>query len=513
MRSLPRTFWIILALALLVRLIAAAAAPHPGIADSNHYYNLARNLADGRGFVIDYIWQYHNPPDTVTHPTDYWMPLPAIPPAVGLLIAPDNLFAALVPSVIVGTLIVALTYFIAQAAGVGRDASLMAMLGVVFLPEFVLNSARTDTTMLYVLFVGMAGLCFYAGVRGKPWLLFVAGACGALAQLSRQDGIILAIAMIFSVVIYWRLGELRVKWRYLLLIPLGWGLVLAPWLLRNYTLYGALLPSGASRTMFMTSFIDQFTYGRELTLDHYLSWGTGNIVANIVTQVMGNIRMSYHLLDVMLPVTAAAGVMLMVIRRQRRTGLMLVVPAVTVLGLFLSYSFLTPFHSMGGSYKKSYMLLIPFLAMAGGYAMTQLIVNRRWVYVLGWLMAAVMLANSFQLVRLDFAHAAEYDAQVREFLPVIENAGDVNGDGVITLMAQDPYMFNYYGYPGLMIPSDPRDMILDAAYRYGVDYIVMPPARASLDPIYAGDETDSRLALIPGTDHFGLLRVLPSDAP
>ena len=88
-----RWFGLIVMGGFVVRLVLAALAPHPGIADPNHYYNLARNLAAGRGFVIDYIWQYHDPPLTVTHPIDYWMPLPGVWPAIGIKLLGKSLLA------------------------------------------------------------------------------------------------------------------------------------------------------------------------------------------------------------------------------------------------------------------------------------------------------------------------------------------------------------------------------------------------------------------------------------
>lgn len=510
LRSLPRSFWGILLAALIVRFIVAVVAPHPGISDSNHYYNLARNLADGRGFVIDYIWQYHTPPLDVTHPTDYWMPLPALAPAVMLSLFPDQLLAALIPSVIVGTLIIALTYALAAHVGLGVDARILAMLGVVFLPEFVLNSARTDTTLLYVLFVGVAALMLYRGMNGQPWALFIAGMAAGLAQLSRQDAIMLAPAFVLTVIAYWRWGDWPLPWRHLLLIPLGWVLVLSPWLVRNYQTFGYLLPSGAGRTLFMTSFIDQFTYGRDLTLDHYLSWGWGNILSNIAVQALANVRMSYLLLDVLMPVTAFIGLGLIVARRERKILLMVVFPTLAVVGLFLSYSFLTPFHTQGGSFKKSYMLLIPFLSVVSAYAITQLIANRRLMFAVGWVGALFMLANAFQLIRSDFTLARAFNQSNADFVAEVAQYGDVNGDGEIIIMTQDPFMINYHGYRALMIPSDPRDMILEAAYRYNVDYIQMPADRAALDELYDGSQTDPRLELIRLNDPvYRLLKVVP----
>ena len=66
---------ILFGLALIPRLFFALSARHPGHGDFAYYYSLAENLAEGRGFQIDYIWNYLNPPETISHPSnDYWMP-------------------------------------------------------------------------------------------------------------------------------------------------------------------------------------------------------------------------------------------------------------------------------------------------------------------------------------------------------------------------------------------------------------------------------------------------------
>lgn len=506
-----RWFWLLLLAGLVVRLVAAALAPHPGIADPNHYYNLASNLAQGRGFVIDYIWQYHNPPLDVTHPIDYWMPFAAVPPALMLTIFPDSLFAALMPSAIVGALLGVLAYAIAAIARTPEPVRLLSMLGVIFLPEYVLNAARTDTTLLYVLFVGLCTLSFYQGVRGYRWAWLLAGACAGLAHLTRQDGILLAPAMVLAVLLIWRFGGIRPSLVGLGLVVIGWVGVLAPWMWRNWDLYGVLLPSGASRTIFITHFVDQFSYGRTLDLQHYLNWGIANIVGNIVFQAMANIRTAYTLPDVLLPVTASVGLLTLLWQRDRDKLTLLALPLCMVLALFLFYSMVTPFHTQGGGFKKSYMLVLPFLSFAGAWALWTFIRRQRVALLFGVLMAGLMLANAFYLTWQDFTLARRFNQSVIDLKPVLDAAGDINGDGEIIVMTQDPYILNYHGYRALMIPSDPRDMILEAAYRYQVDYIILPAARPALDPLMQGDERDPRLRWMPATANYQLLAVLPPD--
>jgi len=509
---LKRWFWLILAFAFVVRLIAAWFAPHPGISDPNHYYNLASNLAEGRGFVIDYIWQYHMPPNSVTHPIDYWMPLPAIWPALGLMIAPNNLFASIIPSTLIGTLVVVLAYGITATINGSETERLLAMAAVVFLPQHVLNSVRTDTTISYILFVGLACLFFYRGLRCHPLSLLWAGVFAGLGQLSRQDGIILAPAMILALFFYWRwAGTKQFHWRWIWLIPLGWIGIMLPWFVRNYALFGVVLPGSAARTMFMTSFIDQFTYGRTLNLQHYLDWGLKNILFNISFQVLANVKTMYTVLDIFLPISVTAGFIGLVWRGERERLLMLVLPLTMLLGLFSFYSFVTPFHTMGGSFFKSYQFIIPFLAMVGAWGITTYVSSRRVIGLIAVVMMSFMLLNSFDTIRLDFAAAARFNQSIIDLKPVLDDAGDINNDGEIIMMTQDPYILNYHGYKALMIPSDSRELILEAAYRYHVDYILLPAARAALDSLYNQAEHDGRLVWQPATDSYQLLAVVSQD--
>jgi 4-amino-4-deoxy-L-arabinose transferase-like glycosyltransferase len=506
--KLPRFFWAILFFSLVLRLGAAYLAPHPGISDSNHYYNMARNLAEGRGFVIDYIWNYYTKPADVTHPEDYWMPLPAVYPAVMLHFFPDNLFMALLPSVAFGVAVVVLTYGLAGSMGLSTTGRLLAMGLVAFIPEFVLNSARTDTTMSYVFYMGCLFWCFYKGFtqHGKWWIL--AGVFAGLAHLTRQDTILVLPSVLLSVIVLWRLKE-KIAWGWLMGFFVAWVLVLTPWMLRNYELFGVLLSGGSSRTIFMTSFIDQFTYGRELNLEHWLAWGWGNIISNILTMVLANIRMLTTLPDVFLPIVALVGLGILIQQRDAQKIKFMLFPFVLVLALFMFYSFVTPFHTQGGSFKKSVMLVLPFIACLGAFGVLSISKTERMAGALCVVSMLLMAMNAFQLIRTDFDVARRFNQSIIDLSVRLDELGDVNSDGEIIVMTQDPFILNYHGYRALMIPSDSRDMILEASYAYQVDYILLPAARVSLDNLYHQQESDVRLVWHEGTGNYQLLEVKP----
>lgn len=510
-----RAFWVILAAALLIRCVAVFFAPFPGISDSNHYYNLARNLAQGRGFVVDYIWNYYNLPADVTHPEDYWMPLPAVYPAAMMALFPDpvlsDLTAALLPGIVFGTGITALSYALAAQAGLPHRARLLAMLWVAFIPELVLNSARTDTTISYVLYVGLAGLCFARGYeKGGLWWAGV-GLFAGLAHLTRQDAVLLAPALAVTIAGLRLAGIRPPGWRGLAWVPLVWLAVMLPWMARNLALFGVALAGGAGRTVFMTSFIDQFTYGRELNFEHWWAWGLRNIVANIAFQAAANVRMIFRLPTDALALAGFAGLAGRWWARDARFLRVTALPLVLLAGLFLFYSVITPFHTQGGSFKKSAMLLLPFLGVGAAWACHHWLATWRAAAAATLLAAGLMLMAAYELVRDDFDLAARFNASGAALAARLHELGDANGDGEIIVMTQDPFLMNYHGFRALMIPSDPRDMILQAAWRYQVDYIILPAARPALDGLYNRQEQDERLQWLPGVENYQLLKVAPAD--
>src|SRR5512145_1993205 len=72
-------------LALLIRLLAAWPQQQPNYMDATYSYVNALNLAAGRGFVEDFVWNYLSNPGLPPQPSHlYWMPLASILAWLGL---------------------------------------------------------------------------------------------------------------------------------------------------------------------------------------------------------------------------------------------------------------------------------------------------------------------------------------------------------------------------------------------------------------------------------------------
>ena len=156
----------IFAVALVVRLVAAAAIEFPRPEDTAYYVGVARNLVEGRGLVSDALWSYGTPPLVFPRPAfEVWLPLPSLLAAVPIALfagpAPIPLAAAMhaaqaVP-VLCGAVLAVLAWRLAadvaaeRALPVGRARTLAVGTGLataVYLP-LLLHSALPDSTMLF----------------------------------------------------------------------------------------------------------------------------------------------------------------------------------------------------------------------------------------------------------------------------------------------------------------------------------------------------------------------------
>ena len=61
--------------------------------DADYYYANAVNIASGKGFTENFIWNYLENPKGITHPSfTYWMPLTSIISSVALFLTKNLSF-------------------------------------------------------------------------------------------------------------------------------------------------------------------------------------------------------------------------------------------------------------------------------------------------------------------------------------------------------------------------------------------------------------------------------------
>lgn len=494
--------------ALGLRLLLLPMISHPGIADSNHYYNLGIRLVEGHGFTIDYIWQYNNPPDNLIHPEDYWMPLNGLIVAAAMKIFGISVHAALVPFILLGSLVPLIAYWGAKQFNCSEMGCLFAAGVAGVIPEFVLNSLRTDTTIPNIIFVCLCIILLIRGLRhGGIWAFVGSGVMAGLAYQLRSENALLLPMLIVTLTVYWFWGRGQAAsikaWRYAILIPLiAFGMAV-PWALRNLQISGTPTTPKLEYMFFLTDFREHYVYRQELSLQTYLSsQSLDQLIGKRLFEMAATIKLMVVTLGSFLPVAVSGGLLLILIRRDRDRLLTLAPTLILLGGIIFFYTVLVPLKSQGGSMKKAYITLIPLLLPMAAYALEEAIPNHRIRLGTMILVIGLLVINAYDLVRNDSLFANQYLREVQTVATAARSLPDTNGDGEITLMSQDPFILRFLGIRSAMIPMEDRDTILEVARRYDLDYLLMPADRPSLDPLYYKTEVDPRyieVFTIPGT--------------
>lgn len=120
-------------LALAVRLALIWHFPDPAYPDSFYYVDVARALAAGGGFSVDFIWIFPEvgggvPADPVLPiPSNaHWMPLASLVQVPFLLAFGDVAWASALPFAFIGATVAPLTWVIARDAGARRAVAIGA---------------------------------------------------------------------------------------------------------------------------------------------------------------------------------------------------------------------------------------------------------------------------------------------------------------------------------------------------------------------------------------------------
>lgn len=494
-------------LALLVRLLLLLTlVEFPGIADPNHYYNLAVRLTEGHGFSIDYLWHYGDPPARLVHPIDHWMPLTGSMAAGGMQVFGRGVRSALALFVLAGSMLPIIAFWMAQRLKLTRAGALFSAAVVAFLPELMVYSLRTDTVVPFSLLVGLTILLFQRGLGSRSnWAFAAAGFCAGLAYLCRHDAVLLMPALAGTAFFAWRQrgGDSRRPLTGLSL-ALGTGLLVAfPWLLRNLTVLGRLGPAEIPQMFFFTDHLDHYAYGQAFTPGSMLAKQTvGQLLGKRVFELLAAAKVMIEALGSFLVVSLAGGALLVLRDRDQMRATKLLPVAVLLLAALIAYPLLLPYKSQAGSFKKLFVASLPLLVPLAAFALERAILDRRIRQGAMVLVATLLLVVGADRVRTEAGDNQAYLDLIEPRARTAAAQPDTNGDGRIVLMVEDPFIFRYFGLQSVMYPSGSREAILEVAERYAVDYLLMPSHRPELAAIERGLEQDPRFlhwTLIPGT--------------
>jgi 4-amino-4-deoxy-L-arabinose transferase-like glycosyltransferase len=514
--------------ALVVRLVALALFPDPAYPDSFYYTEVARSLAAGHGFSVDFVWIFAEvggriPADPVLPiPSNaHWMPLASIVQVPFVWLLGPTGFAAGLPFALLGAIAAPLTWAIARDAGARRPIPVAAGLLVaipLLLTPFV---AQPDNFGLFQPLVAGALWLGARGLRGHARSFALAGLLVGLGTLSRNDGVLVlaALGLIFlgDRWLAWRSGGRRRPsipwWSAITCAGLG-ALVVAPWLLRQLTVFGSVSPSsGSGKVLFIRSIEEWNSITTPASLDYLLGQGLGPLLASRAGGLVAAITISSVL---------AAGIILvpfiLVGARSRRRSPDFAPWFVYAAILFGFSALVSAVHVPGGTFIHSAVALVPhasILVLEGIAAAVGWVAVRRrsWdadVATRFFIAAAVGFA-AITAIGGTLATHATWDARQDDFRFVaaaLDTAGAPVSDRVMSIDAGGTKYWT--GHGGVVLVNDPLATIEEVARAYGIRWLVLQRADsvASVAPILDGQARPAwigaPIATVPAASGPGL---------
>lgn len=505
---------VVFAIALAVRLWAAAQVPFAIPEDTTYYWGVARNLAEGRGVVSDAIWSYATPArDAATGALAFffprpafeiWLPLPSILGLGAMLATGSTDYGVTLPvAALLGALVPVATWRVAADVAEERGLTLerartlglgAGIVAAVALP-LVLPSVHLDSTVPFGLPALIACLLMVRLVRRPPERLLdgrlvVMGLLIGVAALARNEAAWVGLAWLLVAA-----ASLRHR---------GWGAVvravavpgliavavMAPWLARNCLAFGSPLPGQAITNAWAITGFEIFAWQDPPTASDYLALGP----AAWLEQRIGGL--AHNLLSVLLlpgaPIAAVGLLALPWAARARALGPLLVLGLIT----FAVATLVFPVQTRWGTFLHASVpaaALLIVMGLAGLDAGLAWVGRRRaWTRPVAWL--APLFATLGALLFLVPGIAA-YGSQARGTEAAYVDLGrrmaaaGVPLDGSAPVIANHPiWLAEVHRVAALGLPDEPVASVLDLARTFGARIVVLDgdhggwPARLKYDP-------------------------------
>jgi hypothetical protein len=494
------------ALAVLARAVMAAHFPDPAYPDAFYYTEVARSLAAGHGFSIDYVWIFAEvggkiPPDPVLPiPSNaHWMPLSSMLAAPFIALLGPGGAGQLASYILVGALAAPLTWAIARDLGApdylaGAAGMIVAVPGL--LAPFM---AQPDNFGIYQPLV-TAALWFGArGLRGEPRLFALAGLLAGLATLARNDGLLVLVAL----GIVW-LGDRFLAWRSnggrLPSIPL-WSavacvglflLIMGPWWLRQLAVFGSISPSTASGKVL---FIRDIGEWNSITTPSDLAWFLGQGPGPLIASRVGGL-IAAVLIFTVVGMTVIMAPLAIVGGWARRRDPQLAPFFVYAVLLFAANALVFAVHVPGGTFIHSACALVPYaviLALEGVTIVVGWIARRRSSWDAGRASRFFVIATAVFVVLMAVpatlsvhASGSAMATRLQDVATALEQVGSPASDRVMSLDAGGTRYWT--GHGGVVLPNDPIDTAEAVARAYDIRWLVLDRADSveSFTPVLDG---------------------------
>jgi hypothetical protein len=507
----------VFAIALVVRIVAAAAVVFPVPEDTAYYAGVARNLAEGRGLISDALWSYQTQPLVVPRAAfEVWMPLPSLLEAVPIFLAgAANWFRATqLVSVLAGSVVAVLAWRLgADVAAemrlpVGRARTMGVGTGLVaaVLGPLVIFGALPDSTAVFAALSLAACLLMTriaarevargdgtgagdgsdapgepagagsgpASASGLDRRLIALGLVLGLAALTRSEAIWLALAWA-AVVWFWTPGTRRRRAGLIAVPAVVAILIFVPWAVRDWLAFGTPLPGQTIANALYLHITDVFAYRDQPSLARYLAQGPATLAGLYVGGIANDL---FSVL--LIPAFPVGLVGLLALpwsgRRQALRPLLL-----ASIFTFVVTSLVFPVATQSGTYLHAAGSAFVLLTISCIVALDEFIVRigriRHWTRPVAWLGPAFAIAAVGPLCVVTVTGMASQagDVQARyQVLPAAMARAGVPLDGSSPVITDNPiWLAEAARVPALALPEESPEAVLALARQFGAKILIV----------------------------------------
>jgi hypothetical protein len=273
-----------------------------------------------------------------------------------------------------------------------------------------------------------------------------------------------------------------------------------PWFIRNWQVAGTPLPGAGSQTIWMATYDDLFSYGRELSPQTFFSQGVGSVLQGRWWAFTANFQtvLAVWSMIFLAPLVVVGAWHL------RHHFLIQLVGFYAAL-LFVAMTLIFAFPGARGGLFHSGAALFPFICAISTVGLDKAVdwVARRrrgWkaktakrVFAVGLMVIAVALSGFIYYQRVLKNNA--WNRADSLYPALAEWANEQNPDGVV--MIGNPPAYRYHGGGlSVVVPNEDVETMLQAARHYQVDYLILDSNHpAPLAELYNSPTQYSELSL------------------
>lgn len=262
----------------------------PGYMDAEYYYAGSRQLYLGEGLQEPFLWNYLDDPTGLPHPSHtYWMPLPSLIGAAGMLLTQRaDFFSARLLFFILYSLVPSLTAHLSYRLSRSQTGAMLAGFLAIFSGFYVQYTGLTESFTL-VMLAGTIILLLQFKENRLILGAALSGICAGAIHLSRTDGVLWLALVLVSVILrliqkkeYHRAAYLKSALT-LLAVMMGYLAVMGFWYARNLQVFQSLFIPGATRALWLNEYDQLFTYPASLLdIQH---WAASGLKAQLIERV------------------------------------------------------------------------------------------------------------------------------------------------------------------------------------------------------------------------------------